>query len=231
MSVHVDVRSAAAVQLSESGRGCDLLAATGSPVTTLLVAAAALLIVGVVLSVGAGGRGGRRVALVAALVIGSGIVVGGAGPNQARAAEHPCGDAGLPDGVVIEPTPTGSGSPENDDAPVSPFDIGQISTNVDIAPGLAPTPISGQVVNRGPEAIYVEAVSVEIATVTKAAGAVDGVCDSTDYDLRDPIMHIGRTLMPGQTAIFSGATIGFHNKPINQDACQAATVGLTYRTS
>ena len=37
-------------------------------------------------------------------------------------------------------------------------------------------------------------------------------------------------LEPGESAHFTGATIGFANKSVNQDACQRAVVQLRYRS-
>ena len=53
----------------------------------------------------------------------------------------------------------------------------------------------------------------------------------SDYRLVATQMPLGRTLSPGGTTPFAGASIGFSNKTTNQDACQGATVHLHYTTN
>ncbi len=224
------VKSPASIDLSATGPTCDPLAFTGAPIAALVALGAALLVVGILLTVTARDRRARRVVFVTAVMIGAAIVAGGADSHQARAAEPPCSAAGTPDGPIIEPLTPAAPTVQDAEAQ-SPFQIGQISTNVGIAPGVAPTPITGRIANNGPQPIYLTAITVEISRVTTVPGLRSGACDSTDYDLHDPVMPVEVLLAPGESTTFTGASIGFHNKPINQDACQAATVGLLFRTS
>ncbi len=211
---------------------CGDLAFTGQPLSTLLILAVAALTVGLLLIISARTRRGRK-ALLAVVVVLAAVIVGEpAGPGMARAAEPICGESGRTGGLTIQaPTTPVPPSGQNADTADSPFDIGQISSNVGIAPGVGAAPITGRIVNHGSEAIFVAAITVEIASVTKAAGATEGPCDATDYALNDPVMPVGLTLQPGDSAVFSGASIGFLDKPLNQDACQAAVVGLAYFSS
>ena len=41
-------------------------------------------------------------------------------------------------------------------------------------------------------------------------------------------MPVGRTLDPGGSTLFAGASIGFYDKSTNQDACWGATILLRY---
>ena len=107
----------------------------------------------------------------------------------------------------------------------------QTVTIIALAPGVAPAPIEGVVVNGSLSTRYIETVTVSITSVTKAAGAAAGTCDVTDYNLFDVAMPVGRVLRPAEAAEFSGASIGFSNKSVNQDACKKATVNLRYDPS
>ena len=73
-------------------------------------------------------------------------------------------------------------------------------------------------------------MTVAITSVDKATGAVAGTCDATDYTLTGAVMTVDQDVPAGGgTQAFSGATLGFNNKPdTNQDACKGATVNLTY---
>lgn len=105
----------------------------------------------------------------------------------------------------------------------------QTSTMAGLAPGVAPVPITGRVVNDGPDSTHIDVVTVEITSVTTAPGTPATACDASDYLLLDATMAVGRTLGPdGGAATFSGASIGFANEATNQDACRRATVHLRY---
>ncbi|WP_156755229.1 hypothetical protein [Actinokineospora pegani] len=109
--------------------------------------------------------------------------------------------------------------------------IEQTSVNENLRPGAAPQLISGRVTNDAPESTRVAAITVGIAGVTKARGAVAGECDASDYRLTETRMPVARLLGPGESAVFSGARISFVNKDQLQDACQGAEVLLRYRSS
>jgi len=106
--------------------------------------------------------------------------------------------------------------------------VTQTSTLEGLAPGVAPVPITGLAVNNGTDSTYIAAVTVEITLVTADPGAPAGACGVGDYLLLDTTMAVGKTLGPGGSASFGGASIGFADKTTNQDACQHATVHLLY---
>lgn len=104
----------------------------------------------------------------------------------------------------------------------------QTSTMDGLAPGLAPVAITGRVVNNSADSTHITAVEVEISAVTTSPGARPGTCDASDFLLLDTRMLLERTLDPGAATPFTGASIGFRNKPTNQDACQQAVIHLLY---
>ncbi len=69
--------------------------------------------------------------------------------------------------------------------------------------------------------------------MTKAAGAVAGTCDATDYTLANAAMTVGAQVPAGTgVGAWTGATIQFNNKGgSNQDQCKGATVNLAYAIS
>lgn len=181
---------------------CDL-ARTGTdlawaPVIIIIIALAVILF-GIVLAL----RGRRAVLMLAGLLVLLGALA--VTPSPAHAAcSSPLATA---NSLIVE----------------------QTSTNSGLAPWEAPSPIAGRVTNTGPDETFVTAVTASIASVVKAAGAAAGACDATDYVLLDSRMPVGQQLATeGGTALFSGAAIGFFDKPANQDACKGAVVLLHY---
>lgn len=104
----------------------------------------------------------------------------------------------------------------------------QTSTMTGLAPGIAPVPITGRLVNRSDESTLVTTVDVQIASITTRSDSSPGRCDASDYRLTHPRMPVQLTLDPGSGAPFAGAFIVFANKPSNQDACQGAVIHLLY---
>jgi LPXTG-motif cell wall-anchored protein len=104
----------------------------------------------------------------------------------------------------------------------------QTSTMNNLAPGRAPVAITGLVVNNSLDSTYIRAVKVEITSVTIQHGSYPGTCDASDYFLLNTRMRVEQPLGPGGSTPFTGASIGFRNKPTNQDACQHAVIHLLY---
>ena len=104
----------------------------------------------------------------------------------------------------------------------------QTSTMLGLAPGVDPVPIAGVVVNNGADRTRIAAVEVEITSVTTSRDSSSGVCDASDYRIIRARMTVARTLEPGGSTAFAGASIGFDDEPRNQDACQNAIVHLLY---
>jgi hypothetical protein len=115
--------------------------------------------------------------------------------------------------------------------------IVQTSDVTDMRPGGSPQELSGTFDNptaNGP--VFVTDVTASITGVDKALGAVAGVCDASNYDLVNAVMDVGQTIPTGTSQGSWGdpadvATIQFHDKTSNQDACQGATVTIGYVSS
>ena len=126
-------------------------------------------------------------------------------------------------------TTTGTGTGTATTGTSSSVVVTQVSAPTDLAPGVAAGPISGTITNNGTSNAYVTSVTVAIGSVTQAANPAPGTCDATDYTLTGAVMTVDQDVPAnGGTQPFSGATLGFNNKTTNQDACQGATVNLTY---
>lgn len=106
--------------------------------------------------------------------------------------------------------------------------ITQTSTLDDLAPGVAPKPITGVVINNSDTDTHIYAIDVKIESVTDADGSRIAACDASDYVLLEGRMPVNQQLGPGEFTPFHGASIGFRNKATNQDACQDAVIHLHY---
>ena len=122
---------------------------------------------------------------------------------------------------------TGSGAAATG---VSGLTANQTTTLSAMYPGDSAQTITGNFDNPNSGPVYVNSVSVSIASVTKAGGAPAGTCDATDFTLANTTMNVGAEVSSGSgVGSFTGATIKFNNKPTtNQDACKGATVSLSY---
>ena len=187
---------------------CAVLATTGTPLAAILSVAVISLIGGIALLLLAGRRrdGAHHGTTVLIALLASGIVLGLGGTQSARAATNDCATrAGGSVAVTVE----------------------QTSVNTNLAPGAPASTIVGFVSNPSNEIVFVNSVTVSIADVTKASGAV-GTCDSSDFVLQDVTMPVGQVVQAGGSAPFSGALISFNDKSVDQDACKGATVNLAY---
>lgn len=192
---------------------CGPLGATGLDGLAIFIAAVlavGLVVAGALLvtrrrSRAAGGVAALTLVLVATLGLGT------LGASPAQAADCPS--------ATPSPSPTHA------------LVIDQLSVIVELRPGQAPSPIEGTVTNRKDEPLYVTAVVVSIVGVTLSPDAAPGTCDASDYVLVDPEMPVNQMVEPHESVAFSGASIGFNDQPWNQDACQGATVHLSYVTT
>jgi LPXTG-motif cell wall-anchored protein len=185
---------------------CDQLPNTGlgAELWPLLAVAFALLAVGAFIALaGRRRRAGVAVLFLMAAVVSTGFL-SAASPVQARQSSSQCS--------------TTSGS----------IRVWQTSVMQGLAPGIAPDPIAGLVENTGAEQQLISTVDVQITGVSPAAEAAAGSCDASDYVLLDTRMQVDRLIDAGQRVAFAGASIGFSDKPVVQDACQNAVVHLLY---
>jgi hypothetical protein len=190
---------------------CGILASTGLeflPTLLLLLGAAGLLVVGILLLSWRKIRSGRRLVVTCLLVL-----IGGAlaftGAEGAMAATSGC---------AAPPAANNS------------LTITQTSVLTGLAPSVAPATITGVATNNSTDSTHVTAITVSIETVTTRSGAV-GECTAADFLLIAPRMPVGQTLQVGGSATFGGASIGFNDTSVNQDACKSATVTLRYTTA
>jgi hypothetical protein len=125
---------------------------------------------------------------------------------------------------------TGSGAAATG---VSGLTANQTTTLTAMYPGDSAQTISGDFDNPNSGPVYVNSVSVSIASVTKAGGAPAGTCDATDYTLSNAVMSVGAEVVAGNgKGSWTGATLAFNDKAAtNQDACKGATVNLAYSIS
>ena len=189
---------------------CDPLPNTGldAPVLVVLIIAVVCLLLGLGLLVARRRRGRTAATLMVLLILGGGAM--GLIPSApAMASPSDCTTA---------------------DPAHNSLTITQTSTMKGLAPGIPPAAITGLVTNNGPDSTFITAIAVEIVSISTHPEAPTGRCDATDYVLLDPRMPVNRTLGPGGSTTFAGASIGFSNKPVNQDACKRATIHLRYTT-
>ena len=105
----------------------------------------------------------------------------------------------------------------------------QTSTVTNMYPGDGAQTLSGNFNNPNPSLSYVATVTASIASVTKATGAAAGTCDANDYTLAAAVMTVGADVLAGTAkGAWTGATIKFNNRAVNQDGCKGATVNLAY---
>ncbi|PUB23570.1 LPXTG-motif cell wall-anchored protein [Promicromonospora sp. AC04] len=168
----------------------------------LLILAIACLVVGAVFLLVARRRHRVSAALVLILAVGAALA-----PSSGTSAAAAAAECATPDNSLT---------------------VTVTSTMEGLAPGIAPVPITGLVVNNGTDSTHITAVTVEITFVTTDPGAPSGACGVGDYLLLDTTMAVGKRLGPGGSAPFDGASIGFADKATNQDACKHATVHLLF---
>ena len=128
-----------------------------------------------------------------------------------------------------QPSASSSSSPSSSaSSAIGRLTVTQTSTMVGVAPGVAPAPVTGRLVNHSAESTHINAVEVEIASITHRSHPSVGACGVGDYQVIAARMRVGRTLGPGGSTAFAGASIGFNNKLTNQDGCKGATIHLLY---
>jgi hypothetical protein len=126
-------------------------------------------------------------------------------------------------------TSTGSGTGSAAAGSSTALTVNQTTTLTAMYPGDTAQTISGNFGNTNSGPIQVNTVTASIASVTKAAGAVAGTCDATDFTLANATMTVNAQVPTGTgVGAWTGATIKFNNKASNQDQCKGATVNLAY---
>ncbi|MFC7430335.1 MULTISPECIES: hypothetical protein [unclassified Agrococcus] len=129
-------------------------------------------------------------------------------------------------------TTTGSGTGSAATGSSQPVVVVQTSNVTNLRPGAAAQTLSGTFNNPSGGSQYVRTVTASISSVTVAAG-VTGTCTAADYTLAGATMTVNQNVAAGTgQGTWTGATIAFANDNArNQDACQGATVNLSYTSN
>ena len=97
-------------------------------------------------------------------------------------------------------------------------------------PGDIAQVISGKFNNTSTGPVWVTTVTASIGTVTQAAGAPVGTCNSTDFTLTDTVVTVNAEVPAGNNmGAWTGPTIKFNDKgAVNQYPWKGATLVLSY---
>lgn len=188
---------------------CDTLPDTGGPALVLALVAVLCLVTGAMLLRHAGRKRVGPVVMLALLIVALAYATLAGAPAQAASTD----------------CKTDQRDGQNS------LRITQTSVLAGLGPEAAPLAITGSVTNDSDDDTYITAVTVTMTSVTKGPHAAAGSCDISDYTLTDPRMPVGKALGPHESLTFSGATLGFSNKTVNQDACQRAVIRLRYHSA
>jgi hypothetical protein len=122
----------------------------------------------------------------------------------------------------------GTGSAAAADS-VTNLTVNQTTVLTPMFPGDTAQTISGTFNNPNSAATWVNTVTVSISSVVKAGGAPAGTCDATDFTLANPVATVNALIPVGNPqGNWTGPTLQFFNKAVNQDGCKGATVNLAY---
>jgi hypothetical protein len=185
---------------------CDTLPDTGGPTLVLAVVAVVCLAAGTTLVMYARRERVGPIVMLAFLIIAAGCTTMSAAPAQAT-------------------------TPGCETYGHNSLSITQTSVLAGLRPGAEPLEITGTVTNDSDDDTYITAVSVTMTSVSKAPHAAAGTCDVSDYALTGSRMPVDEALGPHESLSFTGATLGFSNKSVNQDACKGATIRLRYHSA
>lgn len=128
-------------------------------------------------------------------------------------------------GVTAPPTAPATGSESVRAGSPSPVTIVQTSTMTGLFPGGPAQRLSGAFHNTGGSEVFISEVEAAIVSVT----GIDGNCTAANYRIDNPVMPVGLSIPSGQSVgEWGGATIRMIDVPVSQDACQLATVNISY---
>jgi hypothetical protein len=100
-------------------------------------------------------------------------------------------------------------------------------------PGGPARAVDFTVTNPGSGAENVTSVTFAVSTITNQHASAGPACDPSWFTLVQPTSPSNVSIPGGQTMDFgpSGGSIALVNEPLNQDACQGATVNLTFAST
>jgi hypothetical protein len=209
---------------------CDRLPETGlgAQVGLLLLLAVACLVAGTTLALLARRSRGGPAVMVVVLLLGAVTTISTLGMARPAQAAGPGCSSSSPASSSAPISSAPPSIPTSSSPSVGRLIVTETSTTVGLAPGVAPAPITGRVVNHSSESTRITAVDVQIASITRSSASSGSACGISDYQLIAARMPVGRTLGPGGATDFAGASIKFNNKTINQNGCKGAIVHLLY---
>lgn len=129
---------------------------------------------------------------------------------------------------------TGTGSATTGTADANEFTVTQVNTLTAMYPGDSAQGLQFTIKNNdSTQSLHVAHVSVAVTDVTKGGSSIFGSCDATNFTIVQPTdAAVAQDLGAGITsATISSGSIHFHDLASNQDACQGASVVLTYTAS
>jgi hypothetical protein len=126
-------------------------------------------------------------------------------------------------------TGTGSGTAATASAP-STITVNQTGGAITgLYPGGSAKSLSGNFTNNGTGAVHIASVSATISSVDKAVGAPAGTCDTSNYSITGSPATVNSSIPTGtNVGSWSGLSVQMNETNVNQDACQGATVHISY---
>jgi hypothetical protein len=131
-------------------------------------------------------------------------------------------------------TSCGAQAPDSTTGTTQIADIPQVEFNTSASGSIALTPggpgqsVDFSIGNAGSSPAYVQSVQIAVSQSSLPSG-----CAASWFTVVQPSSPFDVTIPAGTTADYqpSGAVVELQNLPVNQNACQGATVGLTFTSN
>lgn len=122
-------------------------------------------------------------------------------------------------------TTTGAGTGDAGTGTVVAVTVNQTSVVTGLAPGLGAQALSGTFSNPNEGPVYVTAVTAAVTGTDKAG------CTAADYTIAGTATVNAEVAAGADKGAWSGLSIAFNNRAVNQDACKGAVVSLALTSS
>ena len=120
----------------------------------------------------------------------------------------------------------------NADIPAVEFNVNSLT---DLYPDNTAHIINFSVTNPGTGNVYVNGVTISISSITQTPASISaygaGSCLSSWFQFVQPQAPVDTEIVPGTTDYNGDASITMIDEPGNQDACEGATVNLSFATT